>query len=429
LIRVSSAVLAAVCLLGCPRSRPEKNGKGAAAQGARPEPKSTDRRAPRAPRVSEVWRWSKSNHEIYDPSFSTDNQRVVLTAKLHWPDGHEAEGVPLEVFRGLQARIKKAPRVADPTVLVVRSGADPGQFVGYGWEPTFAGDNTVAFARQEQPLGGLRTLAETLAGNDIVIADLVDGKTRTLARPQAGYLSGPSLSPDGKHLVYHLSDATNGSFGGAVGVGLVDLANGANATLLPPRKEHALHVLVGDPFWYEGQLLVVRRIPMAAGTYLADEYVSELLNLSSHAETVYSWGRGDLDSLPTTLSLDELLVRTAKGQWGRLDLRTKEWTPLGRSLRLPDCSIPGPDRLWLIWSCEEEAEQGKRGFWLMDWQANRDYPLLDVAGRLPAGASWSPDGTHIALVTMPDTFSERPFDQDEMIVLRLLSGEAHENRE
>jgi WD40-like Beta Propeller Repeat len=137
------------------------------------------------------------------------------------------------VFEKLEQRKQREPRFADPIVRVVDLKGNQVCEARYGTNPSMAGDNkTVVFSRQRKPLTGMRTLAETQAGNDIQLFDCEKKQERTIAEPQDGFFDSPTFLPDGHSIAYTVNEAVNGAMGGSVGIGRIDINGGQPDSLV-----------------------------------------------------------------------------------------------------------------------------------------------------------------------------------------------------
>jgi hypothetical protein len=171
--------------------------------------------------------WSQPESEISSPRFSPDGNFIVLETRVHWPDGDEAEMLPEAFFKQLKARQAKDPRFADPVIKLVDLNGQTVCEAHYGTHPSVSSDNkTIAFSRQNKPITGLRSLAETLDGNDIQMFDCESKRSRTLAKPGAGFLDDPIFAGDGQSVMYTVNEATNGAMSGPVAIARVALESG-----------------------------------------------------------------------------------------------------------------------------------------------------------------------------------------------------------
>jgi hypothetical protein len=185
--------------------------------------------------------WSLPDNEIASPQFSPDGSLIVLVTRVHWPDGDEAEALPESVFEKLEQRKQREPRFADPIVRVVDLKGNQVCESRYGTNPSMAADDkTIVFARQLKPLTGMRTLAETQAGNDIQLFDCGKKQARTIAKPPIGYFDSPIFLSDRHSIAYTVNEAVNGAMGGSVGIERVELNGGQPDSLLTRESKAAV---------------------------------------------------------------------------------------------------------------------------------------------------------------------------------------------
>ena len=176
-------------------------------------------------KVEKEFEWSRPGSEVSSPSFSSDGTLLVFVSRVHWPDGDEAEDLPENFFTRLEERKKKEPRFADPIVTMIDHKGAAVCEARYGSNPSVSPDGKlIVFSRQKAPLTGLRSLAEALAGNDIEIFDCSTKQETILAVPETGYFDNPTFLENGRSVVYTVDEAINGSFGGPVGIEKVDLS-------------------------------------------------------------------------------------------------------------------------------------------------------------------------------------------------------------
>lgn len=299
--------------------------------------------------------WSEPENEISSPEFSSDGNFIVLVTRAHWPDGHEAEGLPEDYFQKLEKRKQDNPRFADPVTKLIDLKGNTVCEVRYGTSPAVSSDNkTIAFSRQKKPITGLRALAETLQGNDIQTFDCEKKQARTIAEPDAGYLDNPIFLTAGS-LSYTRNEATNGAFGGPVGLDQVDLSTGQKATLLakenvpavpcpkePPKSRleafMCAHVKPSSAFpnlvlgsaKTSSALLVLlgKPVPSPGDSYLAQRYDLSLVSVSANGHTeLLSMGRAEMQNL-RDISIQEssgerVLVRSK--YWKAFSVKERRW--------------------------------------------------------------------------------------------------------
>lgn len=201
---------------------------------------------------------SEANCELYSPTFLGETGRIVVVKKLHEPDGHEAEAFSREELAKIKEDGQKNVRECDPCLTIVASSDGHQQFIDYGGNPTAsASGGMIFYSHQHKTLTGFRALAATMKGNELYCYD-VDSKTiRQLVVPEEGYIGESAISPSGKLLAYALCDATNGDYGGQVGIGIYDLEKQSCKVLMPPVKHHGLFDNIEEMFW-SGDDLITR---------------------------------------------------------------------------------------------------------------------------------------------------------------------------
>ena len=358
-----------------------------------------------------LWTWHEPATELYSPSFSKNGEELTLVRKRHIPDGHEAEEHPqAELKKGFEG-IDKNERYADPEVVIVKVGTKVASRVDWGWAPAFSPDGQqVVYAYQKKPISGFRVLAETLAGNDIRIFRR-DGKgITTLATPASGYLSDPIFAPDGMHVVYSLGDATNGAWGGNVGIGRVSIDGKNNEILYPALKEFGLFHLIGPKQYVGTRLVALRSKPTSAGTYIANSYSYELLDLGPPTKVVYAWTDHESNERPQGFgaSADGTLLVYDHG-WRQVGTKMKR-------ARNPstddDPGILSPDGRTI--AVVESSDLNLR-----DRETQKPLKAIKVKGEIRAVA-WSHDSHRVAVVsTRYKDAGQEIFDHDEIAIFGL----------
>ena len=229
-----------------------------------------------------VWRWQEPNYEVYGPAFSPHRDELAFVRKFHVPDGHEAELIPEKKLAEYRKRIDTDKRFEDPEIVVARIRDNKLERLDWGWSPSFSPDgNKITYAHQKKPISGFRVLAKTLEGNEIRIYNRSTKVTSTIAAPDSGYFSDPIFSPVGDSVLYSLSDAVNGAYGGNVGVGSVTVTSKESQLLYAPTKDHGLYQLIDSKQFIGGRVMVIRMRPDGPGVHLADSYTYELLELGN----------------------------------------------------------------------------------------------------------------------------------------------------
>ena len=357
-----------------------------------------------------LWSHHEKNYEIYSPQLSPDNKWLVFTRMLYSPDGHAAEQFSETELEQLRKRIKENPRIADPEVMLVNMADKSARFIDYGWDPVFSPDQkSILYAHQTKPASGYRLVASTLAGNEIRVYDMERQNITTVARPAFGYLSDPAFSDKGA-ILFGLSDATNGAWGGTIGVGTADPLTGQQNVLLAPTKERGLYHQVRKFAMHDDVCWVLRARPLSAGTYVADTYAFELVEADKGV--LYSWGEHDSSAwawvdfrrCPSGVGLE-----VYDGEWKSplsaiAAQRQQAKVPAGHSS--PDCAS--------VATLSEDGEAltilSSRGAATRRW----------VAPGYIRSLAWSPDASHIALVlSQSEHYIDSRFEYDELLVVRV----------
>lgn len=223
---------------------------------------------------------SKSGWEFISANFTTNPDEMLIVEKGYEPDGHEAEEYSEAELKSYQKRAEKESRWADPSIKIITLTTGKRENIDYGWNPITNKERSVVYyAHQEKPITGKRVLADSQQGNQIMVWNRATKEKKVLAKPTKGYYDEPMLNADGSVLVYSKNDATNGAWGGQVGVGILDLRNNKELSGIEPQKHHELYDLIG-PTWLSGNAVnAVIRTPKAGGTYLADEYANATVSI------------------------------------------------------------------------------------------------------------------------------------------------------
>jgi hypothetical protein len=305
--------------------------------------------------------WSLPNNEIASPEFSPDGSLIVLVTRVHWPDGDEAEGLPESVFEKLEQRKQSEPRFSDPIVRVVDLNGNQVCEARYGTSPRIAADNrTIVFSRQLKPLTGMRTLAETQAGNNIQLFDCENGQARTIAEPPKGYFDNPIFLPDGHSIAFTVNEAVNGAMGGSVGIDRVERNGGQTDSLLTRESKAAIPcptdgsakltgfqtmmcsqgktklsstfpTLVENLAVAGDKLLVLQAKPepIAGDMYLASHYKLSLVSVFPKIDKILAMGQADMNKLWSAefqpAGNNEVMIFTE--YWKPFSLETKNWLP------------------------------------------------------------------------------------------------------
>lgn len=303
--------------------------------------------------------WSLPDNEIASPQFSQDGSLVVLVTRVHWPDGDEAEGLPQSVFDKLEQRKQREPRFADPIIRVIDLNGNQVCEASYGTNPSISPDNkSIVFSRQKKPLTGMRTLAETQAGNDIQLFDCEKKQARTIAEPPTGYFDSPIFLPDGHSIAYTVNDAVNGAMGGSIGMEVVDTNGGKRDSLLtrelkaavpcptggstnltafqtmmcsqPKLSSSFANLVFGVGLAGDNLLaLEAKPIPTSGDMYLASHYELSLVSVFPKTDEVFAMGQADMRKLGNTafqpVGNDEVMIFTE--YWKPFSVGTKNWLP------------------------------------------------------------------------------------------------------
>ena len=360
-----------------------------------------------------VWRWHESNTELYSPEFSLDVTEIVLVRKRHGLDGHEAELAPKARLREQTNLIESDERYEDPQIVVLDQYGLT-DVIDWGWAPTFSADGKqVAYAAQTKPISGLRVLAGTLAGNEIRVRNRSSKTNRTLAKPETAYLSDPLFSPDGQYVVYSIGGATNGAYGGNIGLARAALDSAESETLYSPTKDHDLFHLVDPKRFVSGRLLAVRCTPAGEGLYLADEYDCDLLDVGPPQSTVYSWGRRPSHQIrPLEFTEDpegKLLVYDQGWQTVGSHLQPRA-LPHNGSRRRPAIASPNAEFVADVSESTVTIRELANDVVRREWEfGSRIQDLV-----------WSRSSRHIAVIITHYKDQEQiQFDYDELVVLEL----------
>lgn len=358
-----------------------------------------------------VWTYQQPHLEIHGPHLSPDNTHLVFTRLLHLPDGFEGDVMSRTRRKKIRELLADNPQLAEPQVVVMDLAHRQTRRLDTGWEPVFSPDGTrVAYAHQVRPKANQRMLAETLAGNSIRQFDLITGKRVTLARPETGYFSMPRYTAGGG-VLYALSAAVNGFWGGHVGVGYADPSRETQAVLLPPAWDHGLQHMVSAYASQRGQCLALRLRPLERGTYLADWYAPELVD-AADGTVLHRWNR----SRPQESLRDRFRMCPAgpevfdEGRWRPLHQQAESEGASSRTRTAPS-GISSPDCTHVAVLKEGEVTvYAADGAPVRRWRAaTPNVPWM----------VWSPDGTRLVLVVTHGLDYPTPFLHDQLVVLPL----------
>ena len=304
--------------------------------------------------------------------------RIALVTRMHWPDGDEAESYSERYFRDLESKRTKNPRIADPVVKVLEINGAVVCEAQYGWNPDLSFDgNTIVFSRQKKPISGLRELADTMAGNDIATFNCTTKETNVIAEPDSGYFDHPFFLEDGKTVVYSKNQATNGAFGGAVGLEELMLPARQKSILIttelvpavpcPPEPgktfQSAMCSKLGEQLSksfpglllhveHEGNTFLVlfgKPIPEAGDMYLASNYDLQLLSALPQATVIRELGKhgmGNLNEIAFHL-IDKNRLLVYSDYWRVFSLRGDE-LPDAISRNFRKDSLYSPDATYYL---------------------------------------------------------------------------------
>jgi len=375
--------------------------------------------------------WSLPENEISSPQFSADGNFIVVVSRVHWPDGDEAESLPETFFDKLQARKQREPRFADPIIRLIDLKGSPVCEVRYGTNPSIAPDNkSIVFSRQEKPLTGLRTLAETQEGNDIQVFDCEKKEARTVAQPQTGYFDSPIFLPDGHSIAYTVNEAVNGAMGGSLGIDRVGL-NGAQpeslfaketkpavpcptdgSTKLTPFQSMMcsqkklsssfptllLNVaMAGDELF----VLQAKPTPSAGDMYLANHYDLSLATVFPKRDEVFSLGQGGMNKLwdasVQALANDEIMIFAE--YWKTFSLKTRGWLPETAPRNTNRRSIYSPNGEYYL--AVEPVKEAPSQFTLYR-AADGEKLFTSPTMANVFDMAWNRDSTRFAVVALPN---------------------------
>ena len=361
-----------------------------------------------------VWRWQEPNHEVYGPAFSPHSDELAFVRKFHVPDGHEAELIPENKLAKYRKRLETDRRFEDPEIVVARVGDNQLERLDWGWSPSFSPDGIkVAYAHQKKPISGFRVLAKTLEGNEIRIYNRSTKVTSTLAVPDSAYFSDPIFSPEGDSVLYSLSDAVNGAYGGNVGVGCVTVTSKESKLLYAPTKDHGLYQLIDSKQFIGGRVMVIRMRPDSPGIYLADSYTYELLELGNPHHIVYGWGTHRLGTVKLSFGVNSD---------GKLMIYDNGWrTPTGKDTSSEQNLSTESDDPGLISPNGHYLARLGAGSVTISSRKDSRMTFSWVTECRVQELSWSPDSKRIAIVVTKykDKYQDI-FLSDQLVVLERL---------
>jgi WD40 repeat protein len=357
-----------------------------------------------------LWSWHEAHTEIYSPSFSKGGDEIALVRKKHTADFHEAEELPEAEKKKLSDPIKKNERYADPEVVILKIGNNEAARVDWGWSPAFSPDGQqVVYAYQKKPISRVRVLGANLAGNDIRLFRRDTKAISVLATPASAYFSDPTFAPDGKRVVYSLSGATNGEWGGNIGIARVSIDGTGNEVLYPATKDFELYHLIDSKRYIGDRLFALRSKPTSGGVHMAESYLYELLDVGPPTKTVYTWATEKGSEEPMTFCSDgkgEVLVYD--GGWHPISAAKSDRTPASED-ETP--GVPSPDGRLL-------ARAGDDGLEIVEFESQKIVKTFKVRGGIES-ITWSADSRRFAVVTTRYREGTEIFDHDEIAVYGL----------
>lgn len=357
------------------------------------------------------------NTEIYSPIFFPSSSKVAFVKKKHQPDFHEAEAFTDSELRTFRDKSKTDARWGDPEVTLLPDDGTPSIKIDYGWNPeASAKGNRLYYVHQKQPISGKRVLAETQAGNEIYVYDLETKKNREIAAPQSGYFDSPKSHPTEDKITYAICDATNGAYGGSVGVGVYDAAKDSARTILAPAKHFELYDLIGSPIWMGPHIVVSRKTALAKGVWLADSYKFDVLNLSGESpKVIYELKE------PVDLVKHEAYIQNSDGKLEVSDnAKTVEIDPENGKV-LKESAINTNAEPQGLRSPDNEHEFSNKGKTITIKNCKSGQKLTATISGDIASAVWSPDSKHMLVVMTINTKhrGEEVFDRDRLVRIDL----------
>jgi WD40 repeat protein len=358
-----------------------------------------------------LWSWHEADTEIYSPSFSKNGDELAIVRKRHIPDFHEAEEISEAERKKRSAPIEKNERYADPEVVILKIGAKKATRIDWGWSPAFSPDSQqVVYAFQKKPISRLRVLAETQAGNDIRLFRRETKAISVLVTPTTGYLSDPIFAPDGKRVVYSLSDAINGAWGGNIGIGQITIDGTGNEILYPATKDFELYHLIDPKRFIGDRVFAFRSKPTSGGVYMADSYACELLDVGPPTKPVYTWPSAKGEDPMVFASNEEGEVIVYDRGWRKATAPPKSDEKSSAEEERP--GIPSPDGRALCLAVGSGLE-------IREFQTRKVLKTIKVRGEIQ-GIKWSPDSRRLAVVTTRNREGRGEiFDHDEIAVYGL----------
>jgi hypothetical protein len=254
-----------------------------------------------SPTLEQDFSWSNPRHSIFNPTFSHSGRELAFVQQFHIPDGHESEERE-GVAQSRLAKIATNKRLADPIVSLLTLGNKQALQLDYGWNPAFSlDDKLLAYTFQKTPISGKRVLAQTLAGNPLKLYHRDTKKRETVASPATGFLLEPTFV-NSATLYYKVGAATNGAYGGAVGLRQYNLLSKRDSVLYAPRKSFGNAHLIGDVYLMPQGASYLIWLPQDEGYYMATEY---LATLRTPWALLHSFGKMGFKNLEGRISVAE----------------------------------------------------------------------------------------------------------------------------
>ncbi|MCW5821342.1 MAG: hypothetical protein KIT34_00980 [Cyanobacteria bacterium TGS_CYA1] len=357
------------------------------------------------------------NTEIYSPIFFPSSSKVAFVKKKHEPDFHEAEAFTDSELRTIRDKSKVDPRWGDPEVTLLPGDGTPSIKIDYGWNPeASAKGDRLYYVHQKQPISGKRVLAETQAGNEIYVYDLDKKKSREIAAPQSGYFDSPKSHPTEDKIAYAVCDATNGAYGGSVGVGVYDASKDSARTILAPAKHFELYDLIGSPVWLGPNMVVSRKTALEKGVWLADSYKFDVLNLSGEsAKVIYELKE------PVDLVKHEAYIQHSDGKLEVSDnAKAVEIDPENGKV-LKETALKTNAEPQGMRSPDNVLEFSNIGKIITIKNCMSSHKLAATIPGDIASAVWSPDSKHMLIVMTINKKhrQEEVFDRDRLVKIDL----------
>jgi hypothetical protein len=231
-----------------------------------------------------------------------------------------------------------------------------------------------------------------------------------LATPTKGYLSDPIFAPDGKQVIYSLSDATNGAWGGNVGIGQVSIDGTGNEILYPATKDFDLFHLIDPKKFVGNRLFAFRSKPTSGGMFTADTYAYELLEIGPPTKSIYTWppGKGN-DPMSFAPGPDGDVLVYDRG-WHKATDVAKSDEKASETKDL--LGVLSPDGRILARVLGSDLE-------IREFQTGKLLKTIKVRGEVD-GITWSADSRRLAVVTTRNRQGRGEiFDHDEIAVYGL----------